>query len=320
MDYYSDDLDLSSHRTSRYSRDRSQWRSESDRYSDYDRDLDYPPPPGGAYPPGPPPPLPPDDPLYPRMPPRSLLPHPHRGGGGDFKDPIPDGAIVCGSVVVYPPNPFEPKPKRREKPRVCKTIFVGSIPDNCKEGNLHDIFTQCGNIQEVRVSRGRNFGHVQFTLESSVERAMLLSGCMIKIENSSSLKDSGHIHVDYAQDKAESELKHKVQRNELLSFSVNNANQMMEDLLRVDDELFSYAAKNITSWFGKGACNHETFNTFFDMFGKLNSHSRKVFKNIQEKEEDELEFKIMKKQFYEKLLDESKVLVEVCCTTKVLTT
>lgn len=300
MDYYNDDLDMDSvpRRASRYSRDhdRDYLDDRRDRY-DYDRDLDY----RGSYPPLP------DDPLY-RMMSRPLLPHP-RDSMRDvpFKDPLPEGAVPLGSVVLIPANPLDPKPSRREKPPSCKTVFVGSLPDTCNEKNLSDLFSKCGNIVEVRVSRGRNFGHVQFSLESSVDRAMELSGCTVRVENSTSPKDCSKVHVDYAQDKAELDLRRRMRDNEIMAFNTANATSISTDLHR--DDIFCYAAKNVKNWLEKGACDSETSNTFFGLVSSINSHARKVAKNIQLKDEDELEFKLRKRDYMTKLEKEGK---EVC--------
>ena len=299
MDYYKDDIGLDSvpRRSSRYSRGEERERDfyddrrDRDRY-DYDREMDY----HGSYPPLS------DDPLY-RMP-RPLLPPPRESLRDILppKEMISDGAVVCGSVVVVPANPFEPKPKRREKPVACKTVFVGSLPDTCADKHLLDLFTNCGNIVEVRVSRGRNFGHVQFSLESSVERAMALSGCVIKIENSSSPKDRSRIHVDYAQDKMEIVLKRRIQDNEMLSFDGGNAAIVSTDLHR--DDVFSYAAKNVITWFNKGACDADSSNTFFGLMNSVNSRGRKLNKDIQAKEDEDFEWKLRKKDFYKNLATE----------------
>ena len=269
-----------------------------DRY-DYDRDMDY-------YS-QPPPPLPPpiDDPLY-HMP-RPLLPHPHDPLHDlppplPYKDPVPEGAIALGRVVLYPLNPLDPKPKCRPKPPMCKTVFVGSLPDNCLEKHLHDLFSACGDIVEARVARGRNFGHVQFTMENSVERAINLSGCKIRIENSPLPKDCGRIHVDYAQDKAEFELKKRIVGNDLIPFSQSAATSIASDLHK--EGVFCYAAKNVATWLNKGDCKNDTSGTFFDLITNVNSYGRKLAKYIQNKEEEEFEFKVKKQSYFSALQEE----------------
>lgn len=283
-------------RSSRY-QDYEFYERHHDRY-DYDREMDFysqPPPP-------------PDDPLF-RMP-RPLLPHPHDPLRDipplPYDEPVPEGAVSLGRVILYPLNPLEPKPKRRMKPHNCKTIFVGSLPDNCLEKHLHDIFAPCGEIIEARVSRGRNFGHVQFAMEHSVERAINLSGCRIRIENSPLPKDSGRIHVDYAQDKTELELKRRIEGNDLLAFSQASASSIAADLHR--EGVFCYAAKNVATWLSKGDCKAENANTFFDLITNVNSYGRKLAKFIQNKEEEELEFRVKTQEYYTVLHEECECL------------
>lgn len=300
MDFFPDERDMEPipRRSSRYSRDHDRdFYDRRDPY-DLDRDLDYPPRPSF------PPPFP-DDPLFRGMA-RPLLPHP-RDDMPLYKEPLSEGAIALNSVVLIPMNPLEPKPKQREKPRVCKTVFVGSLPENCTDKNLIDLFTPCGAISDVRVSRGRNFGHVQFNLESSVSRAMDISGCKVKIENSSNPKDCGRIHVDYAQDKVEIDLKRRIQDNDMLSYNSKNSASVSLDLHK--ENVFCYAAKNVTSWLSKGSCDAESVNTFFGLINNVNSRGRKLLKTIQDKEEEELEFRIRRQEFYKKLTDECENIV-----------
>jgi hypothetical protein len=290
-------FEMDSERSSRYQERDFYDRHTHDRY-DYDRDMDY-------YSQPPPPPL--DDPLY-RMA-RPLLPHPHDPLRDlppppplPYKDPVPEGAVTLGRVILYPLNPLEPKPKTRPKPLSCKTVFVGSLPDNCVERHLYDLFAPCGEIVEARVARGRNFGHVQFTLESCVERAMSLSGCKIRIENSPLPKDCSRIHVDYAQDKAEIELKRRIEGNDLVPFSQSVASNIAADLHK--EGVFCYAARNVTNWLGKGDCKSENSSTFFDLITNVNSHSRKLAKYIQNKEEEEFEFRVKKQEYFGALMEE----------------
>lgn len=301
-----------------------------DRHNRYDYEEYH-----GSFPPVPVPVPHMDDALY-RMPPHPLLPHPRdplrdpmsmrdpamsmrdpamsmRDPMQDpiheippppyvYKEPVPEGAVTLGSVVLYPANPLEKKPCRRARPKVSKTVFVGSLPDNCIEKHLTELFTNCGKIVEVRVSRGRNFGHVQFEAESSVDRAMELSGCKIRIENSSLPKDCSRIHIDYAQDKSEIELRKRMVDNDTIAYTTSNASSISSDLHK--EGAFVYAARHVSNWLGNGECKSQYSGNFFDMLTNVNSHGRKVSKFIQNKEEDELEFRVKKQEYFQKLEEE----------------
>lgn len=301
MDYFKEDVEPElSRRSSRYSED--YFYDRHDRY-DYDRDIDYYSSHASL-----------DDPY--RMP-RPLLPRPPRDRDMPppslhdmpYKEPVPESAVAVGRIVIYPLSPLDPKPSRRTKPISCKTIFVGSLPDTCLEKHLIELFSACGTVVEVRISRGRNFGHVQFSQESSVERAMNLSGCKIRIDNSPLPKDCSRIHVDYAQDKAEVELKRKMETDEVLTYNSTVASNISADLHK--DGVFCYAAKNVATWLGRGECKADNANTFFDLVTNVNKYGRKVAKYIQNKEEEEFEFKVKKQEYFNTLDEECQAILKV---------
>jgi len=69
-----------------------------------------------------------------------------------------------------------PPPSTRERPPGCRTIFVGGLPETCTEEILQEVFVEFGNTTSVRKSKKKNFAHVRFEDEESVERALFLSG------------------------------------------------------------------------------------------------------------------------------------------------
>ena len=289
MDYYKDSLEPLSLRRPSHHRERDDYYDHRDRY-DFDRDI-------GSY----------RDPFLPsddhyRMMPRPPYPPPPLPSHD--KEKVDGACTMFGSVALELINPFDPKPRRRLKPDPCHTVFVGSLPDNCVESHLTDLFSNCGSISEVRVSRGRNFGHVQFTLDSSVERAMELSGCNIRIDNSHTRKDMSKIHVDYAQDKQEVDLRRRIQENEIFPFTSGNITMISNDLHR--DDAFIYAAKNVMNWLGKGSVDEDSLAKLYGLLSAVNTHSRDVNKNMEIKDEEELEFKVKKKLVLQKLLSDCK--------------
>ena len=246
-----------------------------------------------------------DDPYYRRL--ESLESRP------TLRDPLPlsplpeavePGAEVIGTAILIPASPFDPKPKQRDKPANCDTVFVGSLPDNCKESHLFDIFSKCGKIADVRISRGRNFGHVQFHHEEAVDKAIELSGCRIRVGPSNSLTDVGKIHVDFAAPKGDPELQKRIQDSEMLTFTAQNASTISADLHR--EEAFMYAAKNVVHWIERGNCNPTTSNTFFGLISSINTHTRKLAKNTKTKEEDFATLARKTKEQFDKMEKECK--------------
>ena len=70
-----------------------------------------------------------------------------------------------------------PSPAMRERPPGCKTVFVGGLPENATEALIVEVFGQCGDIIAIRKSK-KNFCHIRFTEEFTVDRALFLSGTL----------------------------------------------------------------------------------------------------------------------------------------------
>ncbi|KAM3966308.1 ecto-NOX disulfide-thiol exchanger 1 [Aphomia sociella] len=114
--------------------------------------------------------------------------------------------IVFKHCKLTPPTPGTPHPPRRAKPPGCRTIFVGGLPEKIRESTVRDIFEPYGRIHTLRLSK-KDFCHIRFDRESSVDAAMHLSGYRIKLiskdkeekdEDDDSHTNSGWLHVDYA--------------------------------------------------------------------------------------------------------------------------
>nr|CAD7264800.1 unnamed protein product [Timema shepardi] len=74
--------------------------------------------------------------------------------------------------------------KAEHDPR--KAIFIGNLPFSAEEEDLWKMFEECGNIENIRVSRdkytgvGRGFGYVNFQNADGVELALKLNGEKLK--------------------------------------------------------------------------------------------------------------------------------------------
>lgn len=68
-----------------------------------------------------------------------------------------------------------PPPATRERPPGCKTVFVGGLPENATEQIISEVFEQCGAISAIRKSK-KNFCHIRFAEEHTVDKALFLSG------------------------------------------------------------------------------------------------------------------------------------------------
>lgn len=106
--------------------------------------------------------------------------------------------IHCKSCTLFPPNPNAPPPTTRERPPGCRTIFVGGLPENITEDIIREVFERCGEITTLRLSK-KNFCHIRFLFEASVDAAIFLSGYRIRIGSNTDPPNTGRLHVDYAQ-------------------------------------------------------------------------------------------------------------------------
>ncbi|CDQ88577.1 unnamed protein product [Oncorhynchus mykiss] len=89
--------------------------------------------------------------------------------------PIVKEIIHYQSCTLFPPNPNLPFPAMRERPPGCKTVFVGGLPENATEALIVEVFGQLGEIIAIRKSK-KNFCHIRFAEEFTVDRALFLSG------------------------------------------------------------------------------------------------------------------------------------------------
>ena len=165
----------------------------------------------------------------------------------------------------------------------------------------------CGRVVAVRLSRGRNFGHVQFSSPDAVDKAVEFSGARVKIGSAPS--DTGKIYIDYAHPKGESEGQKKLADGEILTFNAQNATLVSSDLH--SDDSFVNATKNVVYWLERGNCTQSTSSTFFGLITAINSHSRKLAKSVKSKQEEFEEVVRNKKVYMESLAKDSKSVLSI---------
>ncbi|CAG08327.1 unnamed protein product [Tetraodon nigroviridis] len=137
--------------------------------------------------------------------------------------------IHCKSCTLFPPNPNLPPPATRDRPPGCKTVFVGGLPENATEQLIMEVFGQCGDITAIRKSK-KNFCHIRFAEESTVDKAVFVSGYRIRLGSSTDKKDTGRLHVDFAQ--ARDDLYEWECRQRMLAREERHRRKMEEDRLR----------------------------------------------------------------------------------------
>uniref|UniRef100_A0A9J8CVS3 Ecto-NOX disulfide-thiol exchanger 2 n=1 Tax=Cyprinus carpio carpio TaxID=630221 RepID=A0A9J8CVS3_CYPCA len=243
--------------------------------------------------------------------------------------PIVKEIIHCKSCTLFPPNPklvqdatLEvnwlcrqqgssldlPPPATRERPPGCKTVFVGGLPENATEQLIVEVFEQCGSIIAIRKSK-KNFCHIRFAEEHTVDKALFLSGYRIRLGSSTDKKDTGRLHVDFAQardDLYEWECRQRMLAREerhrrrieedrlrppspppIVHFSEHECSQLGEKLK--DDSKFAEAVRVLLTWVERGEVNRRNANNIYSMIQSSNSHIRRLMneKAAHEKEMEE---------------------------------
>ncbi|XP_013126769.1 ecto-NOX disulfide-thiol exchanger 2 isoform X5 [Oreochromis niloticus] len=227
--------------------------------------------------------------------------------------PVVKEIIHCKSCTLFPPNPNLPPPATRDRPPGCKTVFVGGLPENATEQLIMEVFGQCGDITAIRKSK-KNFCHIRFAEESTVDKALFLSGYRIRLGSSTDKKDTGRLHVDFAQ--ARDDLYEWECRQRMLAREERHRRKMEEDRLRPpspppivhysehecgqlgdkikDDGKFPEAVRVLLTWLERGEVNRRNANNFYSMIQSSNSHIRRL---MSEKSQHEKEMEEAKDKF-----------------------
>ncbi|XP_013859184.1 ecto-NOX disulfide-thiol exchanger 2 isoform X3 [Austrofundulus limnaeus] len=227
--------------------------------------------------------------------------------------PVIKEIIHCKSCTLFPPNPNLPPPATRERPPGCKTVFVGGLPENATEQLIMEVFGQCGDITAIRKSK-KNFCHIRFAEEPTVDKALFLSGYRIRLGSSTDKKDTGRLHVDFAQ--ARDDLYEWECRQRMLAREERHRRKMEEDRLRPpspppivhysehecsqlgdkikDDGKFAEAVRVLLTWLERGEVNRRNANNFYSMIQSSNSHIRRL---MSEKSQHEKEMEEAKDKF-----------------------
>ncbi|KAB1252629.1 Ecto-NOX disulfide-thiol exchanger 2, partial [Camelus dromedarius] len=231
--------------------------------------------------------------------------------------PVVKEIIHCKSCTLFPPNPNLPPPATRERPPGCKTVFVGGLPENGTEQIIVEVFEQCGEIIAIRKSK-KNFCHIRFAEEYMVDKALYLSGYRIRLGSSTDKKDTGRLHVDFAQ--ARDDLYEWECKQRMLAREERHRRRMEEERLRPpspppvvhysdhecsvvaeklkDDSKFSEAVQTLLTWIERGEVNRRSANNFYSMIQSANSHVRRL---VNEKAAHEKDMEEAKEKFKQAL-------------------
>ncbi|XP_069387173.1 ecto-NOX disulfide-thiol exchanger 2 isoform X6 [Paralichthys olivaceus] len=216
-------------------------------------------------------------------------------------------------ITGQPLMPDLPPPATRDRPPGCKTVFVGGLPENANEQLIMEVFGQCGDITAIRKSK-KNFCHIRFAEEFTVDKALFLSGYRIRLGSSTDKKDTGRLHVDFAQ--ARDDLYEWECHQRMLAREERHRRKIEEDRLRPpspppivhysehecsqlgdkikDDGNFHEAVRVLLTWLERGEVNRRNANNFYSMIQSSNSHIRRL---MSEKSQHEKEMEEAKDKF-----------------------
>ncbi|CAD6215710.1 GSCOCG00000521001-RA-CDS [Cotesia congregata] len=240
--------------------------------------------------------------------PASSHQNPPNSSGNGSNNPVTKEIIHCKSCTLFPPNPNTPERTTREKPPGCRTIFVGGLPENITDGIIQEIFERCGEITTLRLSK-KNFCHIRFASENSVDGAIYLSGYRIRIGSNVDSANTGRLYVDFAHiyardDQYEWECKQRqLQREQrhrervekerqrqpsspppVVHYTDYEASNICEKIKQ--DDTFMKAVQIVVTWLERGDCTKRNSNTFYSMIQSTNSHVRRLLSEKASYEEE----------------------------------
>ncbi|XP_077393782.1 ecto-NOX disulfide-thiol exchanger 1-like isoform X2 [Festucalex cinctus] len=206
--------------------------------------------------------------------------------------------------TLFPQNPNLPPPSTRPRPPGCKTVFVGGLPENAGDDIIREVFSPCGDIVALRKSK-KNFCHIRFSDEFMVDAALGLSGYRLHVASGTDKKDSGKIHVDFAQardDLYEWECKQRLREREkrhqhrdealppptsasptlMPRFSEHEAAMLAERLK--DKHGFSWAASVLLCWLDGGEVDRVGANHVYALVQSANAHARRLRRDARQQQ------------------------------------
>ncbi|XP_026316825.1 ecto-NOX disulfide-thiol exchanger 2 [Hyposmocoma kahamanoa] len=257
--------------------------------------------------------------------------------------------VLLKHCKLSPPSPGTAEPPRRNKPPGCRTIFVGGLPDSIRENVVREIFESYGRIHTLRLST-KNFCHIRFDRESSVDAAMMISGYHLKLfkdgkeEDEDTKANSGWLHVDYAlsrDDQNEYERKQRqalrAQEQQMQQLAAqqqalgassrgmtferspspvriqpfsNGAILQLAEKIKSEDN-FATTLPTLIAWLERGECSKKTATQFYSMIQATNAHIRRLFNEKVQAEEELQECKERVKNSIQKVIDQLEQVAKV---------
>nr|XP_026490392.1 ecto-NOX disulfide-thiol exchanger 2-like [Vanessa tameamea] len=201
--------------------------------------------------------------------------------------------MFISNGVLLPPIPGVSLRQRRDKPKGCRTIFVGGLPSNVTHDMLNEIFQRFGIIQDIKSSKTGVY-YIRFERQESVEPSFFLSGFRFKYHNQTE-NEATTIVIDYAincDDQNEFE-KHQRKREptppRVEPFTATALSNITEKIKSESE--FATAAHTLAVWLERGECNKKYANSFYSLIQASNNQIRRLFNEKMQLDDEFLSMK-----------------------------
>lgn len=216
---------------------------------------------------------------------------------------VVDGRPIINfkSCTLTPPAADSVQLEKRERPKGCKTVFIGRTPENFTDEIAREVFGALTDedITSVRMSK-KNFCHIRFGSEASVDKAMQLSGFRMRISGLNDPPNTGKLHVDFAkarddeldyekrmpfkrravEDVSSYHRHQKMPTNEQANrewttrFSDSEATILAEGLKKIDK--IDGCVETLIGWLERGECSKRNACKFHAMIQSTFMHAKKT--------------------------------------------
>ncbi|OWR43446.1 ecto-NOX disulfide-thiol exchanger 1 like protein [Danaus plexippus plexippus] len=213
--------------------------------------------------------------------------------------PLPNQQIYLNNGVMLPPIPGTVTPERRERPKGCRTIFVGGLPLNVTNDTLMEMFQKFGSIEDIKSPKSGVY-YIRFERPESVAPSFFLTGYRFKfhdqIEN-----EATTIFVDYAlnrddQNEYERRQRHREKTPPRVEPFSQTALTNLSEKIKSETE-FATAAPTLAVWLERGECSKRHANAFYSLIQASNNQIRRLFTEKMQLDDD---FQNMKNAIKEK--------------------
>ncbi|XP_013141481.1 PREDICTED: ecto-NOX disulfide-thiol exchanger 2-like isoform X2 [Papilio polytes] len=222
--------------------------------------------------------------------------------------------IIFPSGVLLPPIPGTSLPQRRERPKGCRTIVVGGLP-NVKSDIVMEIFKQFGDIHVKSPRQG--IVHVRFSSSEVMEQALFLTGYRFKFHEQAD-NEATTLFIDYAinrEDEAEYEKEDREQTTVRVEQFTTTALTAIAEKIKSEED-FATAAPTLAVWLERGECNKRNANNFYSLIQASNNQLRRLFNEKMQLDEELQNLKTSLKDRFARVLLQFEQVAKILTAAK----